>query len=92
MLRRRNVRAETVRRAPDGGDRRACLRHTHRFRRPPYGTTPREQGAGTALSGASANAQRRLACPAAQDLDEMGGVRESRASSNLGRGQTIEER
>ena len=47
---------------------------------------------GTALSGASANAQRRLACPAAQDLDEMGGVRESRASSNLSRGQTIEER
>ena len=40
----------------------------------------------------SAHTQRRLACPAAENLNEVGGVRESRASSNLGRGQTIEER
>jgi hypothetical protein len=41
---------------------------------------------------ASAHTQRRLACPPAEDLDEVGGVRESGASPDLGRRNPIEER
>jgi hypothetical protein len=41
---------------------------------------------------ASAHAQRRLACSAAQNLDEVGGVRESGAAPDLRRGHAIKER